>query len=248
MRWLHNQCQLHFESLNFWLTIPNVVISTLNGSFTMSLTSLFPDAESQKAATTIIGLVSIFSAVLITMNQYVKSQQMMEAHRAAALAHGKLHRVIMNELALRRDQRQNALEFLKLVRTEQDRLENSSPSILPKIIQRFNIQFADRDIEKPEIAGDLDEVNVNQTRRRKHGEEGQSERYSPMRRIQSATRDLIRPLMDTTTIRGYMRPTRVVPISTPPPPLPIRTPRVKTDESVPENIVVETPPLPRETS
>ena len=161
MRWLHTQCQTHFEYMNFYLTIPNVVISTLNGSFTMSLNSLFPDPGSQKYATTIIGLVSIFSAVLITMNQYLKSQQMMEAHRAAGLAYGKLHRAISNELAMRRDQRSNAFEFLKYVRTEQDRLENISPNILPSIITQFNRQFADRDIEKPEIAGDLDAVNIN---------------------------------------------------------------------------------------
>jgi len=136
----------------------------------MSLQSLFPSQDAQKVATTIIGLISIFSAVLITMNQYVKSQQMMESHRAAALAYGKLHRMITNELAIRRDQRSHALEFLKLVRTEQDRLENSSPSILPTIISRFNIVFADRKIEKPEIAGDLDEVTINQARRRKHGD------------------------------------------------------------------------------
>ena len=185
MRWLHNQCQLHFESLNFWLTIPNVIISTLNGSFTMSLNSLFPDPDSQKAATTIIGLVSIFSAVLITMNQYVKSQQMMEAHRAAGLAHGKLHRIIMNELALRRDQRSNGLEFLKLVRTEQDRLENSSPSILPSVIQRFNLQFADRNIEKPEIAGDLDETNVNQSSRRRHSPGSASANGTPLFKVPS---------------------------------------------------------------
>jgi len=171
MRWLHTQCQLHFESLNFYFTIPNVIISTLNGSFTMSLTSLFPDPDAQKVATTIIGLISIFSAVLITMNQYVKSQQMMESHRAAALAYGKLHRMITNELAIRRDQRSHALEFLKLVRTEQDRLENSSPSILPGAIAKFNVVFADRNIEKPEIAGDIDETTINQARRRKKGDE-----------------------------------------------------------------------------
>jgi hypothetical protein len=241
MRWLHNQCQLHFESLNFWLTIPNVIISTLNGSFTMSLNSLFPDPGSQMAATTVIGLVSIFSAVLITMNQYVKSQQMMEANRSAALAYGKLYRVIMNELALRRDQRQNALEFLKLVRTEQDRLENSSPSILPKIIQKFNVQFADRDIEKPEIAGDLDEVNINQTRRRRGGDAPESGYYSPMRKLKVAGRDLVKPLLDLTSARGYEKPTRVVPMPQLPP---IATPRIKTDASTPENVIVETPPPP----
>jgi hypothetical protein len=161
MRWLHTQCYYYFENANFFLTIPNVVISTLNGGFTMSLTSLFPDPSGQRAATTIIGLVSIFSAMLITMNQYIKSQQMMESHRAAALSQGKLYRMISNELALRRDQRTNALEFLRVVRIEQDRLENMSPNILPQVIERFNKQFKDRDIEKPEVAGDLDEVLIN---------------------------------------------------------------------------------------
>jgi len=161
MRWIHNQCMLYFETLNFYFTIPNVIISTLNGSFTMSLTSLFPDPGQQKSATTVIGLVSILSAVLITMNQYVKSQQMMEAHRVSALSYGKLYRLITNELSVRRDHRQNAMEFLKIIRIEQDRLETVSPSVLPHIIRRFNIQFADREIEKPEIAGDLDETNIN---------------------------------------------------------------------------------------
>jgi len=161
MRWLHTQSTLYFQSLNFYFTIPNVVLSTLNGSITMSLNSLFPDPADQRIATTIIGLVSIFSAVLITMNQYVKSQQMTEAHHAAGLAYSKLHRVIMNELSLRRDQRTNGLDFLKHVRDEIDHLESISPSVLPHIIQKFNKVFADKHIEKPEIAGDLDEVHIN---------------------------------------------------------------------------------------
>jgi len=168
MRWLHTQCSIYFENVNFYLTIPNVVISTLNGGFTMSLTALFPNGDQQKAATTIIGLISIFSAMLITMNQYIKSQQMMESHRSAGLGCGKLHRMISNELALRRDQRTNALDYLKYVRMEQDRLESTSPSILPHIIARFNIQFKDKDIEKPEITGDLDTVEINIKHRKGH--------------------------------------------------------------------------------
>jgi hypothetical protein len=199
MRWLHTQSQIHFESVNFYLTIPNVVISTLNGSFTMSLNSLFPDAESQKYATTIIGLVSIFSAVLITMNQYVKSQQMMEAHRSAGLAYGKLHRMISNELAMRRDQRSNGFEFMKVVRAEQDRLENMSPSILPSIIARFNRVFKDRNIEKPEIAGDLDEVEVNHDIRR------EAHRNSPLQRTLNRVHSASEALFGSIT--------RIVPMS-----------------------------------
>ena len=169
MRWLHTESNHYFENLNFYFTIPNVVISTLNGSFTMSLNSLFPDPASQRGATTVIGLISILSAVLITMNQYVKSQQMMESHRTAALSYGKLYRVIMNELALRRDQRTNGLEFLKLIRVEIDRLENTAPNIPEFIIKKFVVLFADRDIEKPEIAGDLDEISINTQSKVKKG-------------------------------------------------------------------------------
>lgn len=193
MRWLHNQCNLHFEHLNFYFTIPNVVISTLNGGFTMSLTSLFPDPMDQKVATTIIGLISIFSGVLITMNQYMKSQQMMEAHRSAALSYGKLHRLIINELALSRDQRMHALDFLKMVRSEQDRLENTSPSILPQVILKFNVQFADKQIEKPEIAGDLDETEVNSASRKhkRQLEEIAHDDDSPLQRITNGITSLV---------------------------------------------------------
>lgn len=169
MRWLHTESNHYFENLNFYFTIPNVIISTLNGSFTMSLNSLFPDPASQRGATTVIGLISILSAVLITMNQYVKSQQMMESHRTAALSYGKLYRIIMNELALRRDQRTNGLDFLKVVRVEIDRLENTAPNIPEFIIKKFVILFADKEIEKPEIAGDLDEINVNTQMKVKKG-------------------------------------------------------------------------------
>jgi len=161
MRWLHTEVSLYFQNINFYLTIPNIVISTLNGSFTMSLTSLFPDPTQQKYATTVIGLISILSAALITMNQYLKSQQMMEAHRSASLCYSKLSRSITNQLSLRRDQRTDGLHFLNSVRTEMDRLESISPSILPFIITRFNTQFNTNQLEKPEITGDLDEVSIN---------------------------------------------------------------------------------------
>jgi len=161
MRWLHTQCTLYFENLNFYFTIPNIVISTVNGSITMSLNTLFPSPEEQRVATTVIGLISILSAVLITMNQYMKSQQMTEAHHAAGLAYSKLYRSIMNELTLRRDQRTNGVDFLRHVRAEIDRLEDTAPSILPFIVRRFNRVFLTTDIEKPEITGDLDPVEIN---------------------------------------------------------------------------------------
>jgi hypothetical protein len=163
MRWLHTQCISYYDSLHFCLTIPNIIITTVNGSVTMSISSLFTNPHDQQTALTIVGLISLFSAALLTINQYIKSQQMSESHRIASIAYSKLYRTIMNELALRRDQRVNGLDFLNVVRSEIDRLESTSPSVLPFVIRKFNKKFLKNSIEKPEITGDLDEVYINTT-------------------------------------------------------------------------------------
>jgi hypothetical protein len=162
-RWLHNKCQTHFEYFNFYLTIPSVAISTLAGSATIGLQSLFKEGQ-REAAATVIGLMTLGVGVLTSVNQFMKTSQNSEAHRIAAIAYGKLHRVIASELTLRRDQRLNALDFLKVVRTEQDRLQETCPNILDCVITKFNVQFKDRvELEKPEIVGDLDHVVPNRS-------------------------------------------------------------------------------------
>jgi hypothetical protein len=101
--------------------------------------------------TTIHNFTQLYNTLRNSANDY----------KAFTTVYGKLYRTIMNELALRRDQRTNGLEFLKYVRSEIDRLESTEPPILPFAILRFNTQFANRDIEKPEITGDIDPVEIN---------------------------------------------------------------------------------------
>jgi hypothetical protein len=162
-RWLHSKCHASFDFYNFYLTIPSIVISAVTGSATIGLTSIF-DAESQRGASIGIGLLTLMCGALTSVNQFMKTSQFAEAHRAAAIAYGKLHRVISSELALRRDQRLNALDFLKVVRTEQDRLQETSPEILDSAKKLFRIEFShNTELEKPEIVGDLDHVQVNRS-------------------------------------------------------------------------------------
>lgn len=162
-RWLHNKCQTHFDYYNFYLTIPSVAISTLAGSATIGLQTLFKEGQ-REAAATVIGLMTLGVGVLTSINQFMKTSQNSEAHRISAIAYGKLHRVISSELTLRRDQRLNALDFLKVVRSEQDRLQETCPNILDSVIKMFNEQFKERvELEKPEIVGDLDHVVPNRS-------------------------------------------------------------------------------------
>ena len=160
-RWLHNKCQRKYDIYNFYLTVPSIVISTLSGSATIGLTTLFPE-HSVKGVSILIGLLTLGCGALTSINQYMKTSQFSEAHRAAAVAYGKLHRMISSELILRRDQRATAYEFISIVRAEQDRLEETSPMIMGGIIKEFKEEFKDnKELEKPEIIGDLDKVMVN---------------------------------------------------------------------------------------
>lgn len=160
-QWLHTKSQRHYEIWNVCLTIPSIVLSAITGSVTIGLSSLFPVGD-QITATTILGTVTIGSGILTTINQYMKTSSLAEAHRAAALAYGKLYRLILTELSLRREQRTDAKPFLKMVRAEQDRLQDMSPSISACIISQFNSTFkGNTKLEKPEITGDLDHIIIS---------------------------------------------------------------------------------------
>ena len=160
MRWMHTQSQIYYDRWNFWLSIPSVTLTALAGASTIGVTQLNPSAQTY--ITILIGVVTISTGVLTSINQLIKAPQSSEGHRIAAIAYGKLYRVISNELALRRDQRTNAQEFLKVIRVEQDRLEESCPVIHANIIHRFNKKVeSNATLEKPEIVGELDHIHVN---------------------------------------------------------------------------------------
>jgi hypothetical protein len=160
MRWMHTQSQVYYDRWNFWLSVPSVTLTALAGATTIGLTQLNPVAQTY--VTIAVGITTIATGVLTSINQLLKAPQCGEGHRIASIAYGKLYRVISNELALRRDQRTNAQEFLKIIRLEQDRLEESCPVIHSNIIRRFNKKVeTNTTLEKPEIVGELDHIRVN---------------------------------------------------------------------------------------
>jgi hypothetical protein len=180
-RWLHERCQVSFDKYNFYLTIPSVIISTLAGSATIAAPSMLSE-QNQKTAGVVVGIFTLTCGVLTSVNQYMKTSQCSEAHRQAAIAYGKLHRVISSELALRRDQRTNAMDFIKVIRSEQDRLQETTPNILDSVIGHFREHFKDvTDVDKPEIVGDLDHVRVNVSQ--KHESSSPKQDSFPIKRI-----------------------------------------------------------------
>ena len=110
LSWMHTKCKRWFENMNFWLTIPSIIIGTISGSATIGLSSLF--SGSTKAAEVTLGVLTLSCGVFSAINNFMKCSVLSESHRITAKYYSKLHRTIQAEIALRRDQRVQAKDFL----------------------------------------------------------------------------------------------------------------------------------------
>jgi hypothetical protein len=85
-----------------------------------------------------------------------------EGHRISGINYSKLHRWISIELAIPREQRMPAKYFLKEVRTQVDRLNETSPAIPPNVINKFQMVMRNvkDDVSLPEICNQIHSVIV----------------------------------------------------------------------------------------
>jgi len=159
-QWLHSRSEKLFSSLNNYLSLPVIVLSTLAGSASIGSASLFGNSQS---ASVLIGCVSLGVATLNTVGSYFAWAKRSEAHRIACLNYGKVYRFILIELALPRYERLSAKDMLKVVRDQCDRLQETSPQVPDKVIAEFKKRFEEStpDVKKPEITNGLDPILVH---------------------------------------------------------------------------------------
>ena len=106
--------------------------------------------------------MSLTVGVLNTVSTHFSWAQRAEGHRVANSSYSKMHRFIMIELSLPRDQRIEATSMLKVVRDGLDQLLDTSPKIPDHIIKEFKNQFdgSTDDLSKPGITNGLDPIYV----------------------------------------------------------------------------------------
>ena len=157
--WLHDQSEKRYSSLNTYITIPVIIMSTLAGSASIGQDVLFGDGV---AAPICIGIISLSVGILNTVSSYFGWAKRSEGHRISGVNYAKLHRWIAIELALPRDQRMSAKHFLKEIRGQIDRLNETSPSIHPEIIKKFNVEMKNvkDNVSRPEVCNEIHAVEV----------------------------------------------------------------------------------------
>ena len=157
--WLHARAEKRFSSLNNYISIPVIVMSTVAGSASIGSQSLF---NGSPAGSICIGLISLSVGVMNTVSSFFSWAKRTESHRIAAITYQKVYRFILIELALPRKERMAARDMLKIVRDQCDRLQEMSPQIPDSVIQEFKDKFGTTtpDLKKPEITNGLDPILI----------------------------------------------------------------------------------------
>jgi hypothetical protein len=162
-RWLHDRCEKKFSRHNLFITIPVIILSTLTGTANFAIDGFVPagDDTTKKYVQAGIGGVSIFAGILTTLGNFLRFAQGSEAHRVAGIAWGKFQRQIAVELAIAPNDRLDCMDFLKICRSELDRLIEQSPPIPDDVINEFKKEFEDKkDVKKPEICDGMEHTTV----------------------------------------------------------------------------------------
>ena len=149
-RYIHNTCHFNWKRWSIGFSLPVIILSTLTGAANFSMQS-FP--ESWRATMPLmIGGVNVIAGIIATVGRFLRVDELTEGHSVSCIGFGKLARNITVELSLPVEERSaNGKDFLTFCRAEFDRLIEQSPSIHPKIAQKFMQQFKHHSFQKPEI-------------------------------------------------------------------------------------------------
>lgn len=138
-RWLHSKSCNKYTLLRNMYTIPVIILSTLTGTANFALERV-PE-EYQGVCQIGIGSLNIIAGIITTVSQFLKINELSEAHRVSAISWDKFYRNIRVELVKSPNDRTNVTYIIKSCKDEYDRLMENSPMIDTSIINKFNRTF-----------------------------------------------------------------------------------------------------------
>lgn len=161
-RWMHENTSRRFARQDRFFNYPLIILGGLTASGNFAVQSIVGDhKENQLYAQVGLGFASLITTLIQAFMAKFQFSKESEAHRVSALHWGKFNRLLCIEMRLHPDERSDAALFLKMFRTELDRLMEQSPRIPEKVIQQFNNLFKNNtDLVKPDITGILEHTEV----------------------------------------------------------------------------------------
>jgi hypothetical protein len=125
----HDKAARRNDKFFYWLGVPAVIISAVVG------TSIFATLDEQVGSEfkVILGLVSIASAILLSLQTFANFGSRAESHRLTGVKYKNVIRELEQIFAGQLEQYQDDAEFLDKLRNRLDALETEAP-IVPESI------------------------------------------------------------------------------------------------------------------
>lgn len=138
-RWLHSKSSSKYIRLRNLYTIPVIILSTLTGTANFALERV--PIEYQGYCQIGIGSLNILAGIITTVSQFLKINELSEAHRVSSISWDKFYRNIRVELVKCPEDRIDVGYLIKSCKDEYDRLMETCPIIDSNIINKFNKTF-----------------------------------------------------------------------------------------------------------
>lgn len=149
-RYLHDRSFSMYSRQNLFFALPVIMLSTITGTANFAQSSFPPSV--QPYAPAMIGTLNLIAGLITTIAQFLRVSELLESHRVASLAFGKLSRNISVELSLPiRERTTDGTSFLTTCRIELDKLIEQSPNIPISVLSQFDKKFKEYDFIKPDI-------------------------------------------------------------------------------------------------
>lgn len=146
---MHNKAFQKYKKQSMRFTLPIIVISTVTGTANFAQ-SVFPAAWLSYVPL-VIGAFNLIAAIMTTVLQFLKVNELMESHRVTSIQYGKLARNIRLELTMPLTERKHdGYNMVEICRAEYDRLIEQSPPVPKSILLTFedDLEANKRDIDE----------------------------------------------------------------------------------------------------
>ena len=143
--WLHEQSFFYYKKLNHSIMIPIIIFTTLSGTINILLPTIDSNYDKINIYIQILsGCLSMIAAILTTIYNFLKIPEIQEKHFNNSFLFDKISRMIDMELILINTNKKTYStleEFMKVLKTEIDRLMELSPPIPIFILNKLNIKI-----------------------------------------------------------------------------------------------------------
>jgi hypothetical protein len=154
MSLLHSKAYEKFNGISIRLNIPVIVISSAIG-FLSQVHNIVPNQN------VYLGAISIFVAILKTIDNFFDYTKRSECHRMTSLNYNKISKLIQIQLSLEKDVRIQAGDLLKVISSDIQNIKDAEPLIPDDIIDRFKSKYKDEPTAKPSITNGLTMIKIN---------------------------------------------------------------------------------------